>query len=558
MTSRRSFLVSTAAAVPLVGCASSQSTGTSGRKLRRPNIVLVITDDQGFGDLSCHGNTGIKTPHIDSLARDGGEFTEFIVCPVCAPTRSSLLTGRYNYRTGAIDTYIGRAMMHPDEITLAEVLRDAGYATGLFGKWHLGDNYPLRPQDQGFQEVLMHRGGGMAQPADPPNTGYVDPVLQHNGRQVQRKGYCSDVFTDAAIEFIQANSSQAFFAYVAFNAPHTPLQVPDEWVQPFRLAGLNDTTAKIHAMVENIDRNVGRLLATLRTLGLDRDTIFIFMTDNGPQQKRYNAGLRGLKGSVYDGGIRVPFFIRYPGHLTPGHKIGTVSAHIDIMPTLLGMCGVDVPLAAKFDGRSLVPLLKETTAAWPDRNIVIQWHRGDVPQPYNNCCVRNQTWKLVNGKELYDLKADPAESRDVASENPGVVQDLRAFYDKWFEDVTRDKRYEPPDIILGDDRENPSTLTRQDWRGPRAGWASDSLGHWVVSFARDGDYDITLRFPALAADATLSLKLPQKTLTAQAKKGDVQYTFARIALTAARGHLEPQIQLPQRSIGAHYVDVRRL
>ena len=300
--------------------------GRAGEEPRRPNVLLVITDDQGYGDLGLHGNPKIRTPHLDGLARQGIEMEHFHVCPVCSPTRASLLTGRCNYRTGVVDTFLGRSLMHPEEVTLAEMLQGAGYRTGIFGKWHLGDNYPLRAIDQGFQEALVLRGGGIGQPSDPPGgDSYFDPVLQHNGKQEKTRGYCSDVFTDAALGFIERNRDRPFFAYLAFNAPHAPLQVPDSYYQLYKKMNLApgdfpqvghplegkmdpEQTARIYGMVSNIDDNVGRLLAKLDEWKLADSTLVVFLTDNGPQQPRFNAGLRGLKTSVYDGGIRVPCF----------------------------------------------------------------------------------------------------------------------------------------------------------------------------------------------------------------------------------------------------------
>jgi len=277
---------------------------------QQPNVILVITDDQGYGDLGVHGNQEIQTPNLDSFATESVHFKNFYVCPVCAPTRASLMTGRYNYRTGVVDTYLGRAMMFGDEVTLAHSLGEAGYKTGIFGKWHLGDNYPMRPDDQGFQEALVHKGGGIGQPSDPPGNTYFDPVLYHNGRDKKYEGYCTDIFTNATIDFIEKNRNQPFFAYLSTNAPHTPLQIHDKYVQPYLDKGLDETTAKVYGMITNLDENMGRLLSRLDELDLSENTIVIFMTDNGAQQSRYNAGLRGRKGTVYEGGIRVPFYIR--------------------------------------------------------------------------------------------------------------------------------------------------------------------------------------------------------------------------------------------------------
>ncbi|HEX72667.1 MAG TPA: arylsulfatase, partial [Candidatus Hydrogenedentes bacterium] len=382
---RRHFLCGTslgAIAGASFGARSMKATCENSPR-RRPNVVLIITDDQGYGDLGCHGNPVLKTPHLDRLHRESVRFTQFNVSPVCSPTRACLMTGRYNYRTGVVDTYAGRSMMDPRERTLAEMLRAAGYRTGIFGKWHLGDNYPLRPMDRGFEEALVHYGGGIAQPSDPEfyereNT-YFDPVIQHNGKALKGSGYCTDVFTDAALRFIAEEGGAPFFAYVSYNAPHTPLQVPDDAAAPYRAAGLDEKTAQVYGMIANMDHNVGRILNALDEMDIARDTVVIFMTDNGAQNLggggRFNAGLRGWKTTVYEGGIRVPFFVRWPERFAGGRDVDRIAAHIDIAPTLLELCGAMPDDPPAFDGISLMPLLRDgdTTKQWPDRTLFFQW-----------------------------------------------------------------------------------------------------------------------------------------------------------------------------------------
>ncbi|HPD16950.1 MAG TPA: arylsulfatase [Planctomycetota bacterium] len=533
----------------------------------KPNVLLIITDDQGYGDLGCHGNDKIKTPHLDKLAAESVEFTQFYVCPVCAPTRASLMTGRYNYRTGAIDTYLGRAMMHSDEVTIAEFLAAAGYRTGIFGKWHLGDNYPLRPMDQGFQEALTHKGGGLCQPSDfPGNPGYFDPILDHNGKPEKTKGYCTDVYTDAALKFIEASKDRPWFCYHATNAPHIPLQVDDQYAEPYRKMGLGENTAKVYGMVTNIDENVGRLLAKLKELGLEENTIVIFLGDNGPcgsqrdkgQPFRFNAGLRDQKGTVYDGGIRVPFFLRWPARVKGGRKIETIAAHIDVLPTLLAACGLTPPPDLKLDGLSLLPLLTGDKSPWPDRTLYTQWHRGDEPLLYRSCMARTQRWKLVNGKELYDMAADPGEKNDVAAKNPEVVARMRKGYEEWFKDVSATRGFDPPRIVLGAPEENPSLLTRQDWRGPRAGWSPESLGHWEVAVARAGKYRIRLLFAPVAAEASVQCGIGAARVTAIVPKGAREATLDDMALEPGDARLEAWVQTAEATVGVHYVEVKRL
>ena len=550
MQSRRTFLAS--AAAPAVLRAQRP-------KDPPPNVVLIITDDQGFGDLSCHGNPHLRTPHIDSIARGGVEFTQFHVSPVCAPTRASLMTGRYNYRTRVVDTFLGRAMMDPEEVTLAEMLASAGYRTGIFGKWHLGDNHPMRPMDQGFQESVVHLGGGLGQPSDlPGGSSYFDPLVLHNGRPRRYNGYCTDVFTNEAIAFIEQNRSRPFFTYLATNAPHTPLEVAEELAAPYRAQGLDDTTAKVYGMVQNLDGNVGRLLARLRKLDLEQNTILIFMTDNGPQQPRYNAGMRGRKGAVYEGGIRVPFFIRWPRRLRAGGRIGRLAAHIDVAPTLLEACGAARPPAVDFDGVSLMPLLSGEKKPWPERTLYFQWHRGDRPEPFRASAARGERYKLVDGKELYDLENDPAEKADVAASNPRIVARMRKGYEEWFRDVSSSRGYDPPRIYLGTSQENPVRLTRQDWRGPKAGWGAESVGHWEVDVRAGGRYHITLSFRARGQAGAAKFRLNGAELQKPYGAAAGSVTFENVAIPPGPGRLEAMLISGASETGVHSVEVNRL
>ena len=529
---------------------------------RRPNVILIITDDHDYGDLSCHGNPHLRTPNLDRLPKEGVELTRFHVSPVCAPTRSSLMTGRYNYRTGVTDTYLGRAVMHPEEVTMAEMFSSAGYRTGIFGKWHLGDNYPMRAMDQGFQECLVHNGGGIGQPSDPPGNRYFDPILQHNGREEKHLGYCTDIFANAAMAFIEQNRSRPFLAYLAPNAPHTPLEIADEWVAPYRQMGLPVPTAKVYGMIANIDFNVGRLLDRVRALGLERDTIVIFLTDNGAQadptltEQRYNAGYRGRKGTVYEGGIHVPCFVRWPQQLQAGRKVDRIAAHIDLLPTLLEACGVAKPADAPVDGKSLMPLLKGEPGDWPDRTLFFQWHRGDEPVPFRSCAALTQQFKLVDGKELYDLAADPGEGNDVSARHPDVVARLRKAYEDWLRDVSSTRGYDPPRIHIGTGHENPVTLTRQDWRGPRAGWTPDSLGHWEVNVIRTAKYEITLRFAAAPQAGEIQFRLGSVTLKQPVERGLTACRWGDVTLEAGKAQVEPCLEFGEKTVGVDYVDIR--
>jgi len=542
MTSRREFL-----SAPAVLAA---------RAKRPPNVVFIVTDDQGYGDLSLHGNPVLRTPHLDTIGREGVRFTQFRVSPVCAPTRASLMTGRWNYRTGVTDTYIGRAMMRPDEATLPECLRAAGYRTGIFGKWHLGDNAPLRATDQGFEEALTLRGGGLAQPSSPPGTGYFDPPLEHNNRPITGKGYCTDIFFDKAMEFIEQNRTRPFFCYLALNAPHTPLQIGDEWVAPYRGKGLDETTEKIYGMVSNIDANTGRLLEHLKKLGVDSETMLVFITDNGPQQRRYNAGMRGLKGTPYEGGIRVPCFVRHPGTARP-RDVSYPMAHVDMMPTILDACGVALPRDRKIDGSSRMAWVKGASIKTKEPTHFFQWHRGDEPEAWKNCAVVQGDWKLVNGTELYNLRQDPAEARNLRPNEPSVVASLRKQYETWFEDVGR-AGYAPPRIWIGSDIENPVVLTRQDWRGPKATWDVSGLGHYEVDVKRTGRYRVVLSFPELMENATAVFEGGSTQTRTSVAAGTKECSMDVELRAAGPARFEARLEAGGRAWGSHYIKVRRL
>jgi arylsulfatase A-like enzyme len=588
------YILKTAAAFLILGMvlspplAPAQSSRRSA--IRRPNFVLIITDDQGYGDLGAHGNPKLRTPNLDRLARESVSLQSFHVSPVCSPTRASLMTGRYNYRTGVVDTYLGRSLMHPDEVTLAEMLAAAGYRTGIFGKWHLGDNFPMRAIDQGFQEALTLNGGGIGQPSDPPGgESYFDPILFANGQPQPTRGYVSDVITNAALRFIERNRNRPFFTYLAFNAPHTPLEVPETYYQTYLRMNLKpadfpilghpvseafdpEVTARIYGMVENIDENVGRVVRKLEELQLSEQTVVVFLTDNGPQQARYNAGMFQRKGSTHEGGIRVPCFVRWPGQLAAGRKVDRIAAHIDLAPTLLEMSGAGKPAAVSFDGISLLPLLKGGSGSWPERTLFIQWHRGDVPQRYRAFAARSQQYKLVQPDgsgdgpvpvapvfKLYDITHDPFETHDVAVAQPGIVARMRREYEQWFADVTSGRDYTRPSlIVLGAPQANPVRLTRQDWRGPQAGWTPQSLGHWEVSVAQAGVYEIAARLNEIETPAIVQFALGQVKVQQEAPSKTAHVVFSNVRLPAGPGKLECIVQHAGVKTGVRDVEIKRV
>jgi len=595
MKTRRDFLKLTslglaASTIPLPSlCAADEPD--------RPNVILIMTDDQGYGDFGFTGNPVIRTPNLDRMAAESARMTNYYVHPVCAPTRACLMTGRYNYRTRAIDTYIGRAMMEPEEVTLAEVLKQHGYATGIFGKWHLGDNYPMRPQEQGFEEVLVLRGGGIGQPSDPPGGEgkYTDPVLFHNGRQVGTKGYCTDVYFSHAMEWMEKahRDNRRFFAYLPTNAPHGPFRdVPEDLYEQYKKMDLardrfpqetghklandvvkEDQLARIYAMITNIDQNIGRLLKKLEQLKIGDNTLILFMVDNGPNGRRYVAGMKGAKSSIYEGGIHSPLLARWPATLKRGRSSDRVVAHIDILPTVLDACGFERPKEPKLDGRSFLPLLTDEKADWPDRYLVIQSHRGDVPVMYHNFAIRSQRWKLLHNSgfgresfegepnfELYDMANDPLEMENVAQKYPEKVAELKQAYERWFRDVssTRPDNYAPPRIYVGTPYENPVVLTRQDWRHTKGRpWAEDSNGHWLLHVANAGTYDVTLRFHSENAPGQAVLAVGGNEWKQPFSAKQTELAFQGLHLEKGDTTLQTTLSTDGTVKGAWQVDVAR-
>ena len=476
--------------------------------MKKPNVVFVITDDQGYGDLGCTGNPHIQTPHIDGFYSDAVRFTDYHVAPLCAPTRGALMTGHRPMRNGVWATCWGRSILKKEETTLAEVFRDQGYQTGMFGKWHLGDNYPYRPQDRGFTHVVAHKGGGVGQTPDFWGNNYFDDTYFHNGEPVAHEGYCTDVWFHEALKFIEANKEQPFFAYIATNAPHEPYLVADRYAQRYR--GNPDIPyPEFFGMITNIDENFGLLRKRLAELGLADNTILVFMTDNGSSGcgnfdrseflvNGYNAGMRGKKGSYYEGGHRVPFFIRYPGGGIGGGKdIPDLALHVDFFPTMADLCGLSCE-NLDFDGISLKPLLLGQGGVPDDRLDFVQYRQDTNPPDLWDSAVIQGKWRLVRGKELYDIRSDPGQETDVADRHPDLVQRLRSEHEAWWKTIEPDLyRYSP--IYLGSEAENPTRLDAMDvmgdvaWSQAMVAMARRSAGRWSVKVTRPGTYRFSLR-----------------------------------------------------------------
>ncbi len=421
---------------------------------RTPNILLIMVDDMGFGDVSHSGNPHIQTPNLDQWASESINFSHFYVSPVCAPTRASLLTGKYHQRTGVHSVTNGYETINPQEVTLAEILKEKGYRTGIFGKWHLGEYYPSTPNAQGFDEFLGFRTGHTSD--------YYDAVLEKNGLGQKTKGYISDVLTDHALDFMSTNYGTPFFCFLSFNAPHTPLFIDSTYFSKFLSMGLDERTSRVYGMIENIDENIGKIVFELRKQELEESTIIVFISDNGPingwkvaqDQMRYNAGLRDQKFTIYEGGIRTQNYWQWKNNWQGGRTIDHVAAHIDLVPTVTDILGMESD--PKIDGISLLPLLENKTEKI-DRTFLQKYDLSTLGTdlPFPGGVVRKDNWKMINGEHLYDLEKDPGENIDLAKQHPEVFADLKNQYNNWWQSISSEYRLTPLPIPVGHPEENP-------------------------------------------------------------------------------------------------------
>jgi arylsulfatase len=419
---------------------------------RRPNIILVMPDDVGYGDYACLGNPVIRTPAVDALKKQSLLFTQFHASPTCSPCRSALMSGRHEFKNGVTHTILERERMSLKTFTLAQMLKSVGYTTGIFGKWHLGDEEAYRPESRGFDEVYIHGGGGIGQTypgscGDAPGNSNIDPALWHNGKWEKTTGYCTDLFFNQATKWIEARftADKPFFAYITPNAAHGPHVVPEKYYKQYLgKPDINEDTAKFLGMVENIDTNFGTLLGKLKEWGIEDNTLVIYFTgDNGGTAgtRIFNAGLHSGKGTPYQGGTRSGAFFRWPGYIPAGAECDALSAHLDIFPTLAEITGATLTddVKKQVEGRSLLPLLKNPKAEWADRTLVHhvgRWKKGMVAEAkFKSCAIQNSRFSLVNNEALFDLKSDPGETKNVITEHPEVVASLRASYDRWWADV---------------------------------------------------------------------------------------------------------------------------
>ncbi|GAF02011.1 arylsulfatase [Saccharicrinis fermentans] len=528
------------------------------KEMEKPNVILIMVDDVGYGDIGALGNKWIQTPNIDALHANSTRLTDYHVSPTCAPTRAALMTGHHNYRTGVFFTIKGRSLLLEKETTMAEVFKENGYSTGAFGKWHLGDNYPFRPEDNGFDEVVVHNGGGVGQTMDYWYNNYFDDKYMHNGKLEQYEGYCTDVWFENAKKFIASKKDVPFFCYLATNAAHSPYWVADKYADPYR-DNENIPNAAFYGMVANIDENIGKLVNYLENTGLMDNTILIFTADNGTAAgakveghrldgfvvKGNNDGMRGIKASMYEGGHRVPFFIHWKdGQINVGKDIDALTAHYDIFPTLVDLCGLKLKKDLQFDGKSLVPLMNGNKEGFDDRIVFVNTQFSTDPEPWKRTALMHKKWRLVEGTELYDLSTDPEQRVNVADKYPEKVKAYKTAYEKWWSEISPTFK-EKPYFIIGNEAENPTTLRCHDWhsnpeftpwaqRHIRAGYINN--GFWRVRVDEAGVYTFKLRrWPqetglALNAKAPVIPALEGTTVTASNEGKALDIQSARIKI----------------------------
>lgn len=512
---RMTHAVLALAPLVLLGSACNSTVTDGSRPSKPPNIVVILADDQGWGDLSLHGNTNLSTPHIDSLAHEGAMFEHFYVCSVCAPTRAEFLTGRYFARGGVRGVSTGQERLDIDEHTIAQTFRRAGYATGAFGKWHNGTQHPYHPNARGFDEFYGFTEGHWGH--------YFDYELDHNGQIVTGEGFLIDDVTNRALGFIEDNRDRPFFAYLPYNTPHSPMQVPDEYWERFESKELGmrhrdpdsedvPKTRAALAMVENIDWNVGRVLAKLDELELSRNTIILYFSDNGPNSWRWNGGMKGRKGSVDEGGLRSPLVLRWTGRIPADRVIGEVAGAIDLLPTLADLAGIEVAASKPLDGRSLAPLVVGQEIEWQDRLL----YSLRISRGRKQISVRNRQFRLDPQGQLFDIGADPGQREDVSDRFPEVADELRAAAKAWLDEVSPNVGPDDRPFPVGHSRLTllpardgvPHGGVQRSARAPNCSyftnWTStDDAITWDIEVAEAGEYEISVYYAAADAGATI-------------------------------------------------------
>ncbi|MDX2431250.1 MAG: arylsulfatase [Bacteroides sp.] len=524
---------------------------TRSEPLEKPNVILIMTDDQGYGDVGFHGNEWIETPQMDQLASESFRLTDFHVGTTCAPTRSGLMTGRNCNRVGVWHTVGGRSLLRKSEVTMADVFSENGYATGMFGKWHLGDNYPYRPHDRGFDEAFYHGGGGVTQAPDYWDNDYFDDTYLRNGEPEKVSGYCTDVWFQNALDFIERNKEEPFFCYLVTNSPHGPFHVPQKYIDMYK-DNPQIPNPNFYGMITNIDENLGILREKLEEMGLAENTILIFMTDNGSSSGAkldpegfvtagFNSGMRGMKGSEYNGGHRVPFYIHWPaGGMNSGKDVEQITSYNDVLPTLIDLCGLQGP-GVNFDGQSISPILNSDKTSWAPRIIITDTQREEDTEKWKKCAIMTDQWHLIRGEELYDMEKDPGQTTDMADQHPEIVKELSDAYELWWEDISEDFD-DYCEIIINTEEENPVCLRSHDWHSTalppwNQGHIRTALvdnGYWVVDVAEAGSYKFSLRRWPMETGLALNASLPPSIAVPGGVPWpagvSIQFTQARISI----------------------------
>ncbi len=535
----------------------------------KPNVIIVLTDDQGYGEVAAHGNEFIRTPHLDELHDEGVRLTDFHVNNVCSPSRAAIMTGKYATSVGVWHTIGGTNILNIEEKTMADVFRENDYKTYMVGKWHLGDNYPYRPEDRGFDEVLRIGGGSLGQVADYWENGLWDGHYWNGNEWVMKEGYCTDVQFDAALNFIDRAGETPFFLHLATTAPHSPIGAAPEYVEPYLEMGLSKGVANFYGMVTSIDENMGRLRAYLSKKNLEENTILIFMSDNGSACAKkdtsiFNAGMRGKKGSDYEGGHRVPCFVYWPGGDVEGGKSLTqLTAHLDILPTLIEACDLSIEENIQFDGESILTLLRDTQIELPDRVIVSEGKVNDREKLYNSSCVMNANWRLVSGSELYDMQSDPGQKK--AIDDKARVEEMREQYMNWHSKVS--EAFDHEYCFVYSDSASSVPFVTMDLlpdgkkNKPKSVWNQSAVkkgvydrGVWNIEFPEDDTYTFQLSRVPIEAENTSydSKKLKNMNITGASVTIDGVLIASSEGITDDQVKLEAKVSKGQHKISANF------
>lgn len=514
----------------MLSCKAEKKSETKSQ----PNVLLILVDDQGYGDIAALGNKHIKTPNIDNLHEISTRFTQFHVSPTCSPSRAAIMTGHHSNRTGVWSTVKGRSLLLERETTMAQVFKNNGYSTAIFGKWHLGDNYPFRPQDKGFEEVLIHGGGGIEQAVDYWDNDYYNDTYIHNGELKKFEGFCTDIWFENAKQYMEKSKKEnkPFFCYLPTNAAHTPYFVDDKYSDPYK-NNKDVPNAAFYGLLANVDENIGKMVDFLKSSEMMDNTIILFLTDNGTSAgakipktddrldgfvtQGNNAGMRGIKASMYEGGHRVPLFIHWKdGGVKAGTDISELTAHYDILPTLVDLCDLSIDDELKFDGKSLVPLMNGEKEGFTERIIITNSQRIETPEPWRRTSLMQANWRLVNGTELYDLSKDPEQRVNIADQYPEKITEYKKAYDLWWDEISPGYQ-DMPRIYVGHNAENPVKIFSHDWHTTREAspWHQRHIrqaymdnGNWLLKVAESGKYNFKLRRWAEETKLPLNGKAP--------------------------------------------------